>query len=89
MNCTLFFTNSKIFSVINSEEFGELLHFTVLYRVDSRHITGKHINLRRFFYGFDKPEAVLPLCRSAIGFILLLLKLSRQNIFIDIILHKC
>ena len=79
----------KVFSVINSEEFSELLHFAVLYRVDSRHITGKHINLRRFFHGFDKPEAVLPLCRSAIGFILLLLKLSRQNIFIDIILHKC
>lgn len=89
MNCTLFLQIQKVFSVIYSKVFGELLHFTVLYCVHSRHITGEHINLRRFFHGFDKPEAVLPLCRSAIGFILLLLKLSRQNIFIDIILHKC
>ena len=65
------------------------MHFTVLDCINSRHIAGEHINLCRLFYGFDKPEAVLPLCRSAIGFILLLLKLSRQNIFIDIILHKC
>ena len=56
MNCTSFFTNSKIFSVIYSKVFGELLHFAVLYCVDSRHIAGEHINLRCFFNGFDKPE---------------------------------
>lgn len=89
MNCTLFLQSQKVFSVTYSEEFSELLHFAVPYCVHSRHIAGEHINLRRFFHGFNKPEAVLPLCRSATGFILLLLKLSRQNIFIDIILHKC
>ena len=79
----------KVFSVIYSKVFGELLHFAVLDCINSRHIASEHINLCRLFNGFDKPEAVLPLCRSAIGFVPLLLKLSRQNIFIDIILHKC
>lgn len=69
MNCTLFLQIQKVFSVINSEVFGELLHFTVLYRVDSRHssvcdITGDYRRIFAFaINGFEfNPQELISTC---------------------------